>query len=68
MIKIGGLVAYSVEELAKMLNLHERTVRVMLRDGRLKGKKLGHKWYVTEETLKLFFNEPDIPEEEDEIE
>lgn len=68
MIKIGDLVAYPVAELAKMLNLHERTVRVMLRDGRLKGKKLGHKWYVTEETLKLFFNEPDIPEEEDEIE
>lgn len=27
MIKVGELVAYSVEELAEMLGLHERTVR-----------------------------------------
>ncbi len=65
MIKVGELVAYSVEELAEMLGLHERTVRGMLREGRLKGSKVGKKWYVTEENLKDIFREPDQPDKEE---
>lgn len=65
MIKIGDLTAYTVEELAEMININERTIKTMLKDGRLKGKKLGHKWYVTEESVKNYFQESDIPEEED---
>lgn len=53
---IGGLVLYSVEDLAKELDMSPRTVRLMLNDGRLKGRKLGGRWYVSEGQLRDFFS------------
>ncbi|MBA7507893.1 hypothetical protein ES706_06622 [subsurface metagenome] len=45
---------YSVEDLVSMLNLSARTVRVYLREGKIKARKIGLSWYVTEENLKKF--------------
>ena len=37
---------YSVKEAAAKLKVSERRVRVLLGEGRIKGKKLGHDWVV----------------------
>jgi excisionase family DNA binding protein len=37
---------YSVEEAAKKLGISGRRVRVLLAEGRIKGKKLGGTWVV----------------------
>ena len=56
--KIGSLTLYSIDDLNEMLGVSKMTLRAYLREGRLKGKKLGVQWYVTEEAIKEYFNEP----------
>lgn len=68
-VKIGNsLELYDVEELARLLNVQEKTIRSYLREGRLKGRKMARKWYVTEASLQEYFSqpEPDPGEDEDE--
>jgi len=55
--KIGELVLYDVAELSKLLDVQEKTIRAILRDGKLKGRKLARKWYVTEENLRDYFSQ-----------
>ena len=45
---------YTVKEVAVYLGLKPETVRVMLRDGRIKGIKVSRDWRVTESALKAF--------------
>ncbi|SEO43177.1 DNA binding domain-containing protein, excisionase family [Amphibacillus marinus] len=45
---------YSVEELANELNVTSRTIRNYLRDGKLKGSKIGGQWRFTKENLHEF--------------
>ena len=54
-IQVGDMKLYDVEELAEMLNMGEATIRRYLREGRLKGKKLAKRWYVSEESIKQYF-------------
>lgn len=56
--KIGSLTLYSVDDLHEMLGVSKMTIRAYLREGRLRGKKLGVQWYVTEEAIRDYFNEP----------
>ncbi|MDZ7682892.1 MAG: helix-turn-helix domain-containing protein [Fodinibius sp.] len=56
--QIGNLTLYSVEDLHKQLGLSKMTIRAYLRDGKIRGRKLGVKWYVTEEALREYFDEP----------
>lgn len=67
-VKIGTLELYDVEELARLLNVQEKTIRAYLREGRLKGRKMARKWYITEESLREYFSqaEPDPGEDEEE--
>jgi len=61
--KLGeDIVLYDVEELSKSLTIQERTIRALLREGKIKGRKLAKKWYVTENALQEYFrqHEPDI--------
>ena len=64
-----SLILYDVEELSQVLDIQERTIRQLLRDGKLKGRKMARKWYVTEEALQEYFSQPE-PEDgqEDELE
>ncbi len=55
--QIGDLKLFEVEDLAETLGLHDRTIRKLLREGRLRGRKLGKRWYVTEESLKAYFRD-----------
>ena len=56
-VKIGTLELYDVEELARLLNVQEKTIRAYLREGRLKGRKMARKWYITEESLREYFSQ-----------
>lgn len=59
-----NLILYDVEELSRVLDIQERTIRTMLKEGKLKGRKLARKWYVTEEELQRYFS---VPEPQPEI-
>lgn len=63
--QIGSLTLYSVDDLHEMLGLSRLTLRNYFRSGRLKGRKLGVSWYITEESLRAYFEEgadsPDSP-------
>ena len=61
-IQIGSLTLYDVEELAEKLQVHEVTLRKMLRAGKLPGRKLAKKWYVSEEALQSYFRETEPAE------
>jgi len=63
--KIGDLTLYAVEELSELLSIQETTIRKYLRDGKLRGRKLARRWYVSEESLAEYFR-ADEPEEEPE--
>lgn len=55
--KIDDDTLYDVPGLAKILGVSEKTVRKMLGDRQLKGKKLGRKWYVTGSVIRAHFEE-----------
>jgi len=52
MIQIGDIKAYDVQEIAKALNMTPQSVRKFIREGRIKGRKVGTRWYVTEEAIR----------------
>jgi len=55
MKKLGDLELFDVEDLAKILDIQKLTIRRMLKSGKLKGRKLAKKWYVTGEALREYF-------------
>tara|TARA_R100001143_G_scaffold63560_1_gene71897 strand:- start:1749 stop:2168 length:420 start_codon:yes stop_codon:yes gene_type:complete len=55
--KIGSLTLYSVDDLHEQLGISKMTIRAYLREGKLKGRKLGVQWYVTEDAIRDYFNE-----------
>lgn len=57
--KIGELTLYSVDDLHEMLGISKMTIRAYLREGRLKGRKLGVSWFVTESAIRDYFEEPE---------
>ena len=61
MIKIADMEFYTVEELAGLLNLDPQTVRIYLRRGQLKGRKVGRAWYVSAQAVKELLAGPDEP-------
>lgn len=54
--KITDLKLYSLQELAKLLEVSERTIHNYVKAGKIKGVKIGGKWKFTEESLKKFIN------------
>jgi len=56
--KIGELTLYSVDDLHELLDISKMTLRTYLREGRIRGRKLGVSWYVTEEAIREYFDEP----------
>lgn len=55
---IGELTLYSVDDLHEMLGISKMTLRKYLREGRIRGRKLGVSWYVTEDAMREYFEEP----------
>lgn len=56
--KIGNLTLYSVDDLHEMLGVSKLTLRAYIREGKIKGRKLGVSWYVTEDAIRAYFEEP----------
>lgn len=48
---------YNTEDLAEILDLHVVTVRRMIKEGDIKGKKVGRKWIVTENQLQRYLED-----------
>lgn len=59
--QIGDLVLYSVNDLHEKLGLSKMTIRAYLREGKIRARKLGVQWYVTEEALREYFGESSSP-------
>ena len=49
-----GAKLYSVEELEPILGLHVKTIQRFLREGKIKGRKIGRSWMVSSENLKEY--------------
>ncbi|MDX1673056.1 MAG: helix-turn-helix domain-containing protein [Balneolaceae bacterium] len=58
--QIGNLTLYSVDDLHERLGMSKMTIRAYLREGRIRARKLGVKWYVTEKALREYFDEPEV--------
>ncbi len=56
MKQIGDIKLYSVKDLHNALGVNARTIRDWFNKGRLKGRKIGNEWFITEENLKKFLN------------
>ena len=54
--KLDKLTLYTLTELESVLGVTHRTLQSYIKDGRLKGVKIGGKWKVSEENLKKFIN------------
>lgn len=54
--KLETIRLYTLTELEPILGVTHRTLQTYIKDGRLKGVKLGGKWKVTEENLRKFIN------------
>ena len=60
-IQLGNLTLFSVDELSKKFHLNPVTVRRLFREGRLQGRKVGKRWYLTEEALRSYFDKAEGP-------
>ena len=54
---------YTVEDIATMTSLTSRTIRNYIKDGLLKGRKIGGQWRFTEEDIKDLMNNGTYMEE-----
>jgi len=51
---------YKISDLMTMFNLSERTIRRHLREGILKGKKIGGSWRFDEKDISEYLDNPKI--------
>lgn len=54
-IVFDGMKVYTIPDLIELLHLTKWTLRTHIRAGRLKAKKIGRSYYITEDALKEFF-------------
>lgn len=45
---------YSISDLTKILKLHPKTLLRFIREGKIRARKIGRSWMVTEEELKAY--------------
>ena len=49
-----AVVIYTVEQIAELLNVTKQTIYMYIRQGKLKAKKVGKQYIVTENNLRAF--------------
>ena len=52
--EIQGITFYTVVEIAQLLDITPQTVRAYIKEGRLKGKRIGRPILITQESLTAF--------------
>ena len=65
-IELGKVTLFTVEELAERLDVQERTIREYLREGKLQGRKLAGRWYVTDDAIADYFRQGESSAAEEE--
>jgi len=60
-VQLGTLVLYNVEEFSAKFGLHPVTVRALIRKGRIHGRKMGNRWYVSEDAFRDYFRDAPTP-------
>jgi len=62
MKQFGDIKFYDVQEIARIFDMTPQSIRKFIREGRIKGRKVGTRWYVTEEAIREYLlgydNEP----------
>lgn len=53
---------YTVDEVAKMLGVHTRTIRRYIEKGQLRGERVGGSWRIPEEAVMEMFDAPETRE------
>ncbi len=61
-VRLGELEVFTLDELEERLSIQKFTLRRYLKAGRLKGRKIANRWYVTAESLREFFEPEDMAE------
>jgi len=54
--KLDSIRLYTLSELEPILGVTHRTLQTYIKDGRLKGVKIGGKWKISEEVLRKFID------------
>ena len=54
--ELDDLKVYSLTEIEPILGVTHRTLLTYIKDGKLKGVKIGGKWKISAENLKKFIN------------
>ena len=52
--EIQGITFYTVIEIAQLLDITPQTVRTYIKEGKLKGKRIGRPILITQESLSAF--------------
>lgn len=60
MEELFNIKMYSTQEVAELLKVTERSVYNYIKAGKIKAKKIGGKWRVTEENFKYFLTDSQI--------
>ncbi len=55
-IKVADMTLYDIPELSKTLKVTPLTLRNYIKQGKLRGRKVGRRWLVTEESLRDYLN------------
>lgn len=57
--EIEGIKFFTIQETAKALGVTPQTVRAYIKQGRLRGQRIGRPTLITEKSLQEFLNAPD---------
>jgi excisionase family DNA binding protein len=54
---------YDINEVCELLKMNIQTIRIYIREGKLKASKVGRKYIITEENLKEFLEANEVKKE-----
>lgn len=63
-IQLGEIKLYSLKELSKTLGITTFTLRTYIREGKLRARKMGTKWLITEDALREYFGNTQVKKSE----
>ncbi len=57
MRQLGDIKLYDVDDLHELFDVNSRIIRDWFNSGKLRGKKIGKRYFITEENLRLFIDD-----------